>query len=1182
MKKRILGLALCLAMLVSIVPFGAFAAYQDNVSVSGSTQTIDGVSYTVVTTETALRNAMAAGKTAILGNDITLTSATQISFAPGALLDGNGYAVTYNSYLTDSLLVFQTGKITGAKGGVGTVTIRNLNFGTNGAPMKLSGTKSLAKETATENSPHQIHVIWQNVEFYVANSGATAANGGLFSTVYGTHEFAGCTMNVNILASKGSLIGGWIGTMSGAQIYMKDCVTKGSVEGVGAVGGFVGELSGQSARFENCTNMANVTATSSYCGGFVGNSGTGIHSVYFVNCKNYGLIRSKGTGYNAMAGGIIGRFSNTKTYDMGVNSFYNCINYGKIISGSSAGGFMGRSHDYDATNPQYFTFRGCLNVGEISGNDFAGGMAGSLAPTAYSVIMTDCANVGKITSSNGKAGNFAGMLSSATLTDCYAAGYITAPTTGVLAGQTTGSYTVVTGSAEGSVLSFVAPTLKNVRYLSNLADSRAQGATLVTDATLEDTLADMKNTYGVGFMLSDEASDLGTYVTIATPQLRGLQQSTVSQNGKTDLRFAATINALESYEKVGFRIEIRMGEQSIELDRTTTMVYTSLNASSVNGTISTVTASSMSAKYLYALTLTGVPTSKDVSIAITPYAVTDSGAEYVGKTTVIICSDGKYHTETMMLNGVPLEQFSIVYPAASSNNEKLLAERLANKIGRLTGHTVSCYSDSTPARDNEILIGKTNRYDVTVNGRWIYAPEANGSDVILTASGTTALSEVVQYFLDTIEEKRANGQCAWSIEGSIQVPTDEQLSIMAFNMGATDDADIKKAEWNLIVDYLPDVWTAQEPWAGFLDDFLNDYAVQPDDPFKEDPNDDDVMLGEVNNKAFTGKGYYGVYWGAPRWKPTDPKYTALGYSNHAGKASYSVILYAKDRFTVDESKSGTFWLSNRPNVSNSKLSESSFARCATYATLIDQNTNERIVVVNVHLDTKNNEVRRQQVAILLEQLAIKVGTSIPIFITGDMNASRASGALDQFYTDGWTSVDTMADLSYHYDSTIDWIFTNSTTNVTAQFYQYCNERTFYNQVWQSYPALSMPSDHPAIYAEVTVDTGATRPTPAPENPPATVHTFGDWLPDTSKADGHYRDCECGEMRETEACKWKFVEQTVAPTFTKEGKALYACTVCGRTEQRAVPVLIPVQIAPGNDKIGFFDPRDDMGDFVWFD
>ena len=955
--KRIIGILLCAVMLFSTISMGVSASYQEHISVSGTTQRIDGVTYKIVTTASQLSTYLAAGGNIMLANDIALTSGTQITIKAGTLFDGNGYAITYDGTLTAPLFVFGTGALT---------TIRNAQFGTSAVPMTTSGAIGLFLETAGSDGSVQNHIVWQNDTFYVTNTDAADSVGGLIAHSTAIHRFSGSTMNINLTATSGALQGGWIGSASG-ELYFDDCVTIGTIKGTYGVGGFVGQNTSGRAYFDNCVNHAKVTATGGYCGGFSGNAGLSMSQLYFLNCTNYGAIESTASGYNSVAGGIIGRISNLQCPDIGVNGFYGCVNFGTVTSKRAAGGIVGRHHESDHAYTQYLRFRDCINLAQIKATNYAGGIVGVASPVVSEVIMDRCANVAKITGSN-YVGNFAGTMNNGKLTDCYAAGYIVTGSSakrGVVGGLISGNYTYQSGDLAGTTGTITEPTLSNVRYLSNLSATYAQGATLVASGTdaYTDMLADLKELYGMSFVAADAPSTAGGYLVVADPQIRGVQQSTTTTDSKTDLRFAAIINALTPFEKVGFRATIRVNGQAVKVDQLADTVYSSLNATSVNGEISSVTAKELSGQYLTAITFTSIPTTGDVSIEIAPYAVGTDGTEYVGKTRVVVVSKGTCKTESMLLNGVALEKFSIVYPSASSNNEQLLATRLAEKIGEMIGHTVTCYSDATAAGSNEILVGSTNRHTPTVSGRWIYRPDESSTNIVLSATGTTALSEVVEYFLETLLEKRANGQCAWTISGSISVPIDEELTIMSYNTGALEHttSGLQAAQWDLITDSLPDIFTMQEPWATYLAAFFNSYAVKPSTSFVASSKN--VMSTSVNGKAFTGSGYYGVYWGQPRWKS--------GNANTNGAASYSPILYAKDRFTVNTSKSGTFWLSGTPSTSGSALSTSTHARCATYATLTDKNTGETFVVVNTHLDF-STECKTEQITILLNQLKSKV------------------------------------------------------------------------------------------------------------------------------------------------------------------------------------------------------------------
>jgi len=334
---------------------------------------------------------------------------------------------------------------------------------------------------------------------------------------------------------------------------------------------------------------------------------------------------------------------------------------------------------------------------------------------------------------------------------------------------------------------------------------------------------------------------------------------------------------------------------------------------------------------------------------------------------------------------------------------------------------------------------------------------------LISGNNTAQLSEAVTYFLETVEEMVRVGENAWNITEAIAVPADTSVSLMAYNTGAKLEATIQLAEWNLIVDYLPDILTMQEPWAEWLAPFLNRYAVKPTTGF----NGSTEATEAQTFKNGTGDGYYGIYWGAPRWKDADKN--KPGKTTN-GQASYSVILYAKDRFYVDESKSGTFWLSPNPSESGSIFDGSEYCRCATYATMVDRNTGEKMVVVNVHLDF-DTETKSKQVNVLLTELKARVDTNLPIFVTGDMNASATDAALKLYFKNSimkMTAMDELASESYRHYHNIDWLLTNHPEKVDVTYYNYCGERPFYNKLWLDNLAMGKPSDHPAVYTEFTI------------------------------------------------------------------------------------------------------------------
>ena len=1049
LKKRLLSLVLIAAMLVAIFPIG----------VSAATETVDGTQYTVVSTSQELYNALATGGNILLKNDIALDSEfeSSVTVSPGTVLNGNGFALTYSGNRTAPLFKYAAGTTVSKA----TSYIRNIDFGTKSAPFVLTAGNALFVEAKADTC----QIIYQNVDFYVKGSSLTGTKiGGIYASLTGLASFYGCTLDADLTASSSSLFGGWIGEITGGDLVMTDCVTLGTITGDKAshTGAFVGQAGGGNSRFTGCTNLANVSGPNSVAG-FVGNVGTGAASMYFTGCRNFGNITSDGTAYGNMAGGFLGRATNRADQDnKRLRVLYDCINYGTITSGARAGGFVGSPHDYDTngqgSNYLYYTFENCVNYGSVNGDAYAGGIIGIASPITYRAEITNCINVGKITSSDGYAGNFAGMLSSGVITGGYAAGVVsTALGTDVLAPHTSGTYQLQAGKFSGQYWDIIAPTVSNVKYIGSKS-SVASGITEVTNENLSAALKDMSSLCGVSFVAAD-STDASAYVVAAEPILRGVQQSVAVSKGRADLRFIAGINAVNAYQKFGFKMTVHANGRTEEAVRETTSAYTSLSSVSVNGTLSSVTADSKASKYLCAITLTGIPIADDVVIEVTPYAVATDGTKFEGNTRVVSCKNGIYQVEPMVLNDVLLEDYAIVYASSDKLSEKLLATRMADEIAKLTGVALPVLSDTqTCNRKAKLLIGKTSQTTVSVTGRTI-CTQNSPYEIVISGVDTAQLSEAITYFLDTVEEKMNSGINSWKFESSVTVPVDTELSLMAYNLGAQDNSYLKKAEWDLIVDYLPDIMTFQEPWAGFLDDFLNNYAVQPTEKFVASSSDDDVMVSDVDNKAFTGNGYYGVYWGLPRWVPGDPC--------TAGKASYSVILYAKDRFTVDTNRSGTFWLSNQVNVSGTNYQGSNFARCATYATLTDRNTGKTFTVVNVHLDFVA-EVQIAQINILLRELKTRLGTDMPIFITGDMNSEAHSAPIKLYKENSvmpMTAMDDVAERAYRQSRNIDWFFTNQPDQVDVSYYNYCGEHTFLNKIWNSSLIMGRPSDHPAIYTE---------------------------------------------------------------------------------------------------------------------
>ncbi len=100
-----------------------------------------------------------------------------------------------------------------------------------------------------------------------------------------------------------------------------------------------------------------------------------------------------------------------------------------------------------------------------------------------------------------------------------------------------------------------------------------------------------------------------------------------------------------------------------------------------------------------------------------------------------------------------------------------------------------------------------------------------------------------------------------------------------------------------------------------------------------------------------------------------PGYEEIGVGREDGKTEgeYAAILVRKDRFSVVES--GTFWLSDTPEIPNSCTWKNRVTRICTWARLQDRNTNRIVNFYNTHLDHESQEAREKGLQSILVHLA---------------------------------------------------------------------------------------------------------------------------------------------------------------------------------------------------------------------
>lgn len=126
-----------------------------------------------------------------------------------------------------------------------------------------------------------------------------------------------------------------------------------------------------------------------------------------------------------------------------------------------------------------------------------------------------------------------------------------------------------------------------------------------------------------------------------------------------------------------------------------------------------------------------------------------------------------------------------------------------------------------------------------------------------------------------------------------------------------------------------------------------------------------------------------------------PQYAEIGGGRDDGKTQgeYSAILYRKDLLDLDDS--GTFWLSDTPEVPGSITWGNACTRICTWGRFLRKDTGRAFYLFNTHLDHVS-QFSRDRSAILLAQRIRDRKHPDPILVTGDFNAGEDNPVVRYF------------------------------------------------------------------------------------------------------------------------------------------------------------------------------------------
>ena len=143
----------------------------------------------------------------------------------------------------------------------------------------------------------------------------------------------------------------------------------------------------------------------------------------------------------------------------------------------------------------------------------------------------------------------------------------------------------------------------------------------------------------------------------------------------------------------------------------------------------------------------------------------------------------------------------------------------------------------------------------------------------------------------------------------------------------------------------------------------------------------EVLANQFNDLSGLLTGYQGV---------------GVGRLDGAESGEYCAVFFRKDRFTLLDS--GTFWLSETPEVVGSLGWDGACERIATWVVLRDRDGRE-LFFIDTHLDHVGQVARDEGVSLLMKRIETLSGGR-PVILTGDFNSEPGSSVVAHVQKDG--------------------------------------------------------------------------------------------------------------------------------------------------------------------------------------
>jgi len=116
-------------------------------------------------------------------------------------------------------------------------------------------------------------------------------------------------------------------------------------------------------------------------------------------------------------------------------------------------------------------------------------------------------------------------------------------------------------------------------------------------------------------------------------------------------------------------------------------------------------------------------------------------------------------------------------------------------------------------------------------------------------------------------------------------------------------------------------------------------------------------------------------------------HAGVGRKDGISAGEYSAIFFKKERFEL--LKSGTFWLSENPSAVGVKGWDAAIERIVTWVILKERSSGNKFALINTHFDHMGQVARRESAKLLLTKVK-EIAGELPVFVTGDLNATPES------------------------------------------------------------------------------------------------------------------------------------------------------------------------------------------------